>query len=99
MTDFCASSRRETADEEGYQLDRAPGGELRFRRPDGELLPEVPRPPEVPGDPVKTLRMQSDAAGLVLHARIAMPGWLGERLDVRYAIDVLHPLACEPRRT
>ncbi|PYM93455.1 MAG: hypothetical protein DME04_11500 [Candidatus Rokuibacteriota bacterium] len=83
--------------EEGYQLDRAPGGELRFRRPDGELLPEVPRPPEVPGDPVKTLRMQSDAAGLVLHARIAMPGWLGERLDVRYAIDVLHPLARRAR--
>jgi len=22
-----------------------------------------------------------------------MPGWLGERLDVGYAIDVLHPLA------
>jgi len=29
----------------------------------------------------------------VLHSRTAMPGWLGERLDVGYAIDVLHPLA------
>jgi hypothetical protein len=25
--------------------------------------------------------------------RTATPGWQGERLDVGYAIDVLHPLA------
>ena len=79
--------------EEGYQLDRQPDGELRFRRPDGRLLPEVPHLPEVPGDPVKVLRARHDAEGLVLHARTASPGWLGERLDVRWAIDVLHPLA------
>src|SRR5438552_3774813 len=29
--------------EEGYEVDRQPDGELRFRRPDGRLLPEVPR--------------------------------------------------------
>jgi 5-methylcytosine-specific restriction endonuclease McrA len=79
--------------EEGYQLDRQPDGKLRFRRPDGRLLPEVPHLPEVPGDPVKVLRARHDAEGLVLHARTASPGWLGERLDVRWAIDVLHPLA------
>ncbi|MEX2147075.1 MAG: hypothetical protein WED01_08705, partial [Candidatus Rokuibacteriota bacterium] len=28
-----------------------------------------------------------------LDARTACPGWLGERLDVGWAIDVLHPLA------
>jgi hypothetical protein len=28
-----------------------------------------------------------------MHARTSMPGWLGERLNVAYAIDVLHPLA------
>ena len=33
------------------------------------------------------------AQGLRLHAQTATPGWLGERLDVGYAIDVLHPLA------
>src|SRR2546426_920867 len=79
--------------EEGYKLDRQPDGELRFRRPDGRLLPEVPAPLAVPGDPVKILRAQHDAEGLVLHARTAIPGWLGERLDVGWAIDVLHPLA------
>jgi hypothetical protein len=35
----------------------------------------------------------------VLHARTAMPGWLGERLDVGYAIDVLHPRAIGPTET
>src|SRR5206468_3644473 len=30
--------------DEGYQVDRQPDGELRFRRPDGRVLPEVPRP-------------------------------------------------------
>src|SRR6058998_2107739 len=79
--------------EEGYQLDRQPGGELRFRRPDGQVLPEVPAPPAVPRDPVHALRARNEADGIHLHARTAMPGWLGERLDVGYAISVLHPLA------
>ncbi len=79
--------------EEGYQLDREPDGELRFRRPDGRLLPEVSVAPQVFGDPVKILRARHDADGLVLHARTATPGWLGERLNVGWAIDVLHPLA------
>jgi 5-methylcytosine-specific restriction endonuclease McrA len=79
--------------EEGYQVDRHADGELRFRRPDGRLLPEVPPTPSVPRDPAQTLRARHDAEGLRLHARTAMPGWLGERLDVGWAIDVLHPLA------
>ena len=82
--------------EEGYQLDRQPDGELRFRRPDGRLLPEVPPPPVVPDDPVQVLRARHDAEGLRLHAHTATPGWLGEPLDVGYAIDVLHPLAAGP---
>jgi 5-methylcytosine-specific restriction endonuclease McrA len=79
--------------EEGYHVDRQPDGELRFRRPDGRVLPEVPSPPGVPADPVNVLRARHAAEGRVLHARTAIPGWLGERLDVGWAIDVLHPLA------
>jgi 5-methylcytosine-specific restriction endonuclease McrA len=82
--------------EEGYQLDREPGGELRFSRPDGQLLPEVPRPPEMHGDPATLLRERNDAAGVVLDAQTSKPGWLGERLNVGYAIDVLHPFAVGP---
>jgi hypothetical protein len=74
--------------EEGYQLDRQPDGELRFRSPDGRALPEVPPPPEVAGDPVTVLRARHEADGFHLHARTAMPGWLGEPLDVGWAIDV-----------
>jgi len=79
--------------EEGYQVDQQPDGALRFRRPAGRPLPEVPPPATVPTDPVQALRARHDAQGLRLHARTACPGWLGERLDVGWAIDVLHPLA------
>ena len=79
--------------EEGFQVVRQHDGELQFRRPDGRVLPDVPPPPRVPDDPEAALRAVNDAAGLVLHARTAMPLWLGERLNVGYAIDVLHPLA------
>ena len=79
--------------EEGYQVDRQPDGALQFRRPDGKLLPDVPAPAAVPADPVQALRAQHDAQGLRLHARTACPSWLGERLDLGYALDVLHPLA------
>jgi len=79
--------------EEGYQVARGPDGALQFRRPNGWLLPEVPPPEAVPADPVGALRAQHDAQGLRLHARTACPQWLGERLDVGWAIGVLHPLA------
>src|SRR5213594_408345 len=85
--------------EEGYTLDRQADGELRFRRPDGRVLPEVPLPHEVPDDPVQAIRARHEAEGLVLHARTATPGWLGEPLDVGWAIDVLHPLATVSSRT
>jgi len=79
--------------EEGYQLERMPDGAFQFRRPDGRLLPEVPASAALPADPVGTLRAQHAAEGLRLHARTGLAQWLGERLDVGRAIDVLHPLA------
>jgi hypothetical protein len=79
--------------EEGYQLERGSDGTLHFRRPDGRALPDVPLPAVVPADAVGTLRAQHAAKGIRLHARTGLAGWLGERLDVGWAIDVLHPLA------
>src|SRR3989441_1108465 len=79
--------------EDGYQMERQPDGELRFWRPDGRLLPDLPSPATVPADPVHALRARHSAQGLHVGPRTAMPGWLGEHLDVGYAIDVLHPLA------
>jgi 5-methylcytosine-specific restriction endonuclease McrA len=79
--------------EEGYRIDHLPDGALQFRRPDGRPLPAVSPPPAVPADPVEALRAQHATQGLRLHARTSLPWWLGERLDVGWAIDVLHPLA------
>ncbi|HSE04540.1 MAG TPA: DUF222 domain-containing protein [Methylomirabilota bacterium] len=80
---------------EGYQVARGPDGAPRFRRPDGRPLPEVAPPSAVPADPVAALHARHAARGLRLHARTACPGWLGERLDVGWALDVLHPRALD----
>jgi uncharacterized protein DUF222/HNH endonuclease len=79
--------------EEGYHVERQPDGTLRFRTPNGWLLPDVPPSPAVPSDPAQAIRQANTANGLHLHARTACPGWEGERLDVGYAISVLHPRA------
>jgi 5-methylcytosine-specific restriction endonuclease McrA len=83
--------------EEGFQVARGPDGALRFRRPNGHPLPEVPPPAAVPADPVETLRACHDAQGLRIGARTACAEWLGERLNVGWTIDVLHPLAQRAR--
>jgi len=83
--------------EEGYRVERQPDGELRFIRPDGRLLPDIPPPTVVPTDPVETLRLQNDTRDVHIDARTSRPDWLGERLDIGWAIDVLHPLAIAPR--
>ena len=79
--------------EEGYQVERGADGTLQFRRPDGRPLPHVPAPPVVPADPAGAIRAQNAAQGLRLHARTGLAQWFGERLDVPWAIDVLHPRA------
>jgi len=82
--------------EDGYHVERRPDGELRFTRPDGRPLHDVPPPPAVPDDPFQALRATNETAGLRLDAATTRPGWLGERLDVGWAIDVLHPRAFQP---
>jgi 5-methylcytosine-specific restriction endonuclease McrA len=83
--------------EEGYQVARGPDGALQFRRPNGHPLPDVPPSAAVPGDPIKALRASHDAQGLHIAARTGCPSWLGEGLNVGWAIDVLHPLAQRSR--
>ena len=74
-------------------MERLADGTLRFRRPDGRLLPDVAPPPVITDDPIPRLRALNEAAGLRLDGRTLCPaaGW--QRFDVAYAIDVLHPLA------
>ena len=47
----------------------------------------------MPTVPAAALQAQNQEHGTHIHSRTSMPSWLGERLDVGYAIDVLHPLA------
>jgi hypothetical protein len=79
--------------EEGYQVERLANGALRFRTPHGWLLPDVPPLPAIPDDPVATLKERNKEAGLRLDGRTLCPTASWERLDVGYAIDVLHPRA------
>jgi hypothetical protein len=79
--------------EEGFQVERGADGELAFRHPRGWAIPHVPGPPDLDTAPEKWIRAQNEAEGIVVDAHTATPGWLGERLDLGYALDVLHPLA------
>jgi Domain of unknown function (DUF222)/HNH endonuclease len=85
--------------EEGYQVIRGPDGALHFRRPDGRSLPDVPSPPRPAGDPTTMIQERSETEGLRITARTGRPLWLGERLDLGWAIDILHPRARGPRRS
>src|SRR5206468_2492276 len=98
LTMLCRRHHR-AVHEEGFRVERQRDGELCFRRPDGQLLAESPALPPVPADPVGTLRARNEAEGIQIDPQTSKPGWLGERLDVGYAIDVLHPLATGERLT
>ena len=98
LTMLCRRHHR-AVHEEGFQVERQRDGELCFRRPDGQLLAESPALPPVPADPVGTLRARNEAEGIQIDPQTSKPGWLGERLDVGYAIDVLHSLATGERLT
>jgi hypothetical protein len=79
--------------EDGYQLTREANGKLCFRTPHGVALAVAPAAPATSPDPVGQLRAQNDARGWHIDARTSTPSWLGERLNLGYAIAVLHPLA------
>ena len=77
--------------EEGFGVERLADGELQFRSPHGWILPDVPATPAVPTDAANTLRAAN--AGVQLDAHTLKPNWSGERLNLGWAIDVMHPRA------
>jgi hypothetical protein len=79
--------------EEGFQVERLDGGELRFRDPHGWVIAGAPAPPHVPADAGDSLRAHNAAAGIQLDADTLRPDWDGTRLNLGYAIDVMHPRA------
>jgi hypothetical protein len=79
--------------EEGYQVERDTDGKLCFSTPGGRSIPAVPAPPGVPSEPARAIVAANQAGGVAINARTSCPSWLGERLDLGWAIDVLHPAA------
>jgi hypothetical protein len=53
----------------------------------------VPAVPAVPAEPTRALVAGHGAVGLAIHGRTGCPTWHGERLDLGWAIGVLHPAA------
>jgi hypothetical protein len=82
--------------EEGYQVERTAAGGLLFRDVRGAVIRDVPESAALPHDPYELIRARHEAAGLEIHARTAIPSWHGDRLDLGYAIDVLHPKVAGP---
>ena len=71
-------------------------GPLEFVRPDGRALPDVPAPGSIRTDPVSALAASN--VGFRIDANTARPTWLGERLDLGWALSVLHPSAAPSER-
>ena len=92
LTLLCRRHHR-AVHEEGYQVERMPDERLRFRRPDGREVPEVPMPGAVPADPAESIRRDNIAREMQIGPTTGLPSWLGERLDLVHAMDVLHPRA------
>jgi hypothetical protein len=79
--------------EEGYQVTRSADDTFQFRRPDGDEIPDVPPRAAVPDDPIGVVRAENETRQVRIDARTACARWGGERLDLGWAIDVLHPRA------
>ena len=95
LTLLCRRHHR-AVHEEGYQVERTTDGELVFRTVRGREIPHVPESAVLPEDPYERIRAANEAAGLKIHARTALPNWTGDRLNLGWAISVLHPLAAAP---
>ena len=72
--------------EEGYQIEHASNGELRFLRPEGRDIPFVPPPPFLPGDPIRSLSTLLVEDGVSVDAATGFPRWDGGSLDLNWAI-------------
>jgi hypothetical protein len=72
--------------EGGFQVERAGAGTVRFRRPDGALIPEAPA--RARGD-CAALIDRNRSAGVAVDARTCMPRSAGDRLDYGIAVEGL----------
>jgi hypothetical protein len=79
--------------EEGFTVELHAGGEARFRRPDGRLLPVSPPPPPLPEAPVQALQLAHRRSGLEIGPETALPEWDGSRFDLAGTIQAFLEMA------
>ena len=84
--------------EEGFRVELRDDGEACFFWPDGRPLPDVPPAPTWTGTALASTDAHLETAGLTIDPHTATPDWLGERLDLDWAITVLHPATADPPR-
>jgi hypothetical protein len=92
LTLLCRRHHR-AVHEEGYRVERDAEGALTFRTPQGRLVVAVPEPAALPPDPLDAVIWANRERGVAIGPETSMPNWLGERLDLGWAISVLHPAA------
>jgi hypothetical protein len=80
--------------EGGFGVERARGGSVRFRRPDGRVIAAVPGGGPAGG---AGLAEQHRLRGVVVDARTCRPLSAGERLDSDLAMDAMLPRALAAR--
>ena len=84
--------------EEGFTVELGDAGKARFFWPDGRPLPDVPPVPTWAGTALASTDAHLETAGLRIDRHTATPDWHGERLDLDWAITVLHPATADPLR-
>jgi hypothetical protein len=75
--------------EEGFTVERMPGGELRFLRPDGRVLVEAPPLPPLPAEALASLTARWMRDGIPLDGGASVPSWDGGPVDLGWAVDSL----------
>ncbi len=86
LVELCGRHHR-LLHEGGYLLKVVDDGALVFLRPDGDRIPDIPRPLELTGDPIEVLRR--DHRRLGVSAETHRCHWDGQRPDYGIAIQVL----------
>ncbi|MCG8467452.1 MAG: HNH endonuclease, partial [Gemmatimonadetes bacterium] len=81
--------------EDGWRVTLGPDGDATFHRPDGRVLPSVPRRPAVSPASVAALEREHDRIGVAIDPWTATPDWTGDRMDVDWALFALKEM---PRR-
>ena len=75
--------------EEGFGVTLDAGGEVRFTRPDGRLLPVAPPAPGWTGRPLAPVNARLEQEQIDIDGQTSLPLWRGERLNREWAVSLL----------